>query len=1042
MTAAVACLVTVAGGVTFQMGAAAAQASQPTDSNIFVACGYGETVSEPSCLSLSEAYADVLKDNAASAPAATIELQPGDYCPIDLTASGTLYRTLTIVGIGIGSENTSEPIEFDGPEASISTFQWSSTYCTSAGSGLVNIDNDGYGQYGEERVTLQNLTLDGGANGSTTGEPSDGLYDFESTVYLRDVIVENATGIGIDGDSEDYGSTIVQHSAIIDNGEGALIDGGGIYDSTVAGSSGYGISAWQFTTFSSDTVTGNDDGFESPGGDSDIQVDSSIIADNTTDCPDGSSWGLDGSGYDLIGTSCGLSNPADDGTDVGFNGTWANNTPGLNGGPTPSVEPPAQAASAASTLGCEDNPDQREYLWNGTDCDLGSVNTTGSGTSTAVRGGSGSLGSYHSGDSPVTGAVSATNTAGGLVNVFSVAVSGPFTVTEDTCTWAILAPASSCSVDIAANGGGAGALRGKLTVDTDGDFGTTLIIQLSATELPPRPSSITIALSGDPTGEGDCGTDPSDCSLRQALDNIAGGGTITVPAGTYALSQGALDVESGVTIAGAGAGTTTVNGGGSGGVFEVDYGKVTISGLTITNGSNDSGGGIYNDATLTLLRAVVVGNIAADAGGGIENESTMIIEQSTVSGNSVSDTTSGYIEGGGGIDNSGALSIVNSTVAGNSSGYGGGVFSDYGGDQSAAIEFSTVASNTATEGGGGIYADTVEDDGVAVPPRAGAPRSASESIVLADTALAGNTAPSGTGDCEGTIVSGGHNLASDTSCHLTGAGDLGNTRAQLGALSSNGGHTKTMLPAASSPLVNAASDTDCKAVPTDQRGVKRPQGPHCDIGAVEVVSTPQASNLTRPTAAVTITHGLALTVSSKLTDSVLGEAIAGAKLVLKSRHGTSGSFTDVTSATTSASGVASVSVKPGVNTQLEWVFAGSSGHLAATSQPETVSVAPVVEAYLLRTHGVHPAVVTVYGTLAPQDAGQQVVLEILVGSSWKATKATAVISSQVMPNGHTEVGYVLERTETTAGTYKFRVRRAATSTNVAGLSRQLTFTVT
>jgi len=48
----------------------------------------------------------------------------------------------------------------------------------------------------------------------------------------------------------------------------------------------------------------------------------------------------------------------------------------------------------------------------------------------------------------------------------------------------------------------------------------------------------------------------------------------------------------------------------------------------------------------------------------------------------------------------------------------------------------------------------------------------------------------------------------------------------------NGGPTKTMALSASSPALDAGDDATCEA--TDQRGVSRPQGSHCDIGAFEL----------------------------------------------------------------------------------------------------------------------------------------------------------------------------------------------------------------
>ena len=55
----------------------------------------------------------------------------------------------------------------------------------------------------------------------------------------------------------------------------------------------------------------------------------------------------------------------------------------------------------------------------------------------------------------------------------------------------------------------------------------------------------------------------------------------------------------------------------------------------------------------------------------------------------------------------------------------------------------------------------------------------------------------------------------------------------LGPLAANGGPVQTRAPGAGSTLVDVIPPAEC-AVPVDARGVARPQGPACDIGAVEV----------------------------------------------------------------------------------------------------------------------------------------------------------------------------------------------------------------
>lgn len=55
----------------------------------------------------------------------------------------------------------------------------------------------------------------------------------------------------------------------------------------------------------------------------------------------------------------------------------------------------------------------------------------------------------------------------------------------------------------------------------------------------------------------------------------------------------------------------------------------------------------------------------------------------------------------------------------------------------------------------------------------------------------------------------------------------------LGPLQDNSGFTLTQAPGPGSPAIDAGDPTNCSGV--DQRGVARPQGPRCDIGAVELI---------------------------------------------------------------------------------------------------------------------------------------------------------------------------------------------------------------
>jgi hypothetical protein len=107
-------------------------------------------------------------------------------------------------------------------------------------------------------------------------------------------------------------------------------------------------------------------------------------------------------------------------------------------------------------------------------------------------------------------------------------------------------------------------------------------------------------------------------------------------------------------------------------------------------------------------------------------------------------------------------------------------------------------------------------------------------------------ANSASGNCSGTITEGGGNLSyPDNSCPGI------NADPQLSELADNGGPTQTMALQAGSAAIDAINivNGSCNdtGVTGDQRGVTRPQGTKCDIGAFELeqaapTSTPTPTN--------------------------------------------------------------------------------------------------------------------------------------------------------------------------------------------------------
>ncbi len=379
-----------------------------------------------------------------------------------------------------------------------------------------------------------------------------------------------------------------------------------------------------------------------------------------------------------------------------------------------------------------------------------------------------------------------------------------------------------------------------------------------------------------------------DCSLREAIQAAnsdaavdactagSGADTIDVPAGTYTLSiardqtpndneDGDLDITGDLTITGAGAATTIIDGAGLDKLFHIDPLPsagitVEISGLTIQNGSSLVAGGIRNSGTLTLTSSTVNGNSSVFlGGGGIVNGGTLTLINSTVSGNFSNDFGGGISNGfgasatltnstvsgntadeGGGILNSGTLTLTSSTVSGNTaSGFGGGGISNVSAG-TLTLNNSTVNGNTASAfvGGGIVNSGTLTLNSSTVSGNTasafgGGIRHTGGSTSLKNTIVANSTAG---GDCFGSITSAGHNLDSDGTCSFTATGDLQNTDPMLGPLADNGGPTFTHALLAGSPAIDAGSP-DCPPPDTDQRGVARPQGAACDIGAYEFEPT-------------------------------------------------------------------------------------------------------------------------------------------------------------------------------------------------------------
>jgi len=339
------------------------------------------------------------------------------------------------------------------------------------------------------------------------------------------------------------------------------------------------------------------------------------------------------------------------------------------------------------------------------------------------------------------------------------------------------------------------------------------LLALAFGVLPAFGNTITVTNTTDTTGTGSG-------SLRAAIAAAMPGDTITFNSGltgTITLTSGVLQINTSLTITGPGPAQLAISGNKASGVFAINSGTVTISGLTIENGSNGNvGGGITNDGTLYVTNSTISGNSSGQFGGGIYNDGTLYVTNSTISGNSAQ-------VGGGGIFNNSTLYVTNSTFSGDSAGNGGGGIYN---NNTLYVTNSTFSANSADNDGGGIFT--------------------SGSVTIKSTLLAGNSTGQNCGFSNGSVTSQGYNLSDDSSCisAFDQPGDLNHTPAQLDphGLQNNGGPTQTVALLPGGPAVDHIPDANCtdtndKPVTTDQRGVSRPQGKGCDVGAYELVQS-------------------------------------------------------------------------------------------------------------------------------------------------------------------------------------------------------------
>jgi predicted outer membrane repeat protein len=226
------------------------------------------------------------------------------------------------------------------------------------------------------------------------------------------------------------------------------------------------------------------------------------------------------------------------------------------------------------------------------------------------------------------------------------------------------------------------------------------------------------------------------------------------------------------------------------------------------NSATAGGAGLNNNYSSgpMLIDVTFSGNTTTGAGGGMRNayNSKPDLWGVTFQANSAR-------EGGAMYNFSSSPLLTNATVTGNTADYGGGIVNIS--HSTPSLTHVTVNNNMAATSGGGMY---IYND--------------SPGSTIRNSIFWGNMG--GMQIENGSITLTVSNSIVQGGCPTNGiCANVIDVDPKLGLLGNYGGSTLTIPLSAESAAINQGSDTSCPA--TDQRGMARPQGANCDIGAYE-----------------------------------------------------------------------------------------------------------------------------------------------------------------------------------------------------------------
>jgi hypothetical protein len=250
-------------------------------------------------------------------------------------------------------------------------------------------------------------------------------------------------------------------------------------------------------------------------------------------------------------------------------------------------------------------------------------------------------------------------------------------------------------------------------------------------------------------------------------------------------------------------------------VFE-DNGAVD-GGALYNLGSNGGNGGPY------VYNSVFRNNTATNNGAAMYNEgktgtSSPLVDQTAFVGNDAAFSAGAmYNDGAAGVS---SPTVRNTTFYGNTANFGGAMinYGYSGGHANPLLRYVTFSRNKARFGPGGAIRNLAVT-GDSSPSLSGV-------ILWGDEAASAPVEMETESPTSPTVE---YTITPD--CPVGAVGCI-SADPMLGPLQDNGAFQPSLRPGIGSPAIDAGNAVNCPAV--DQRGIARPQGAQCDIGAIEL----------------------------------------------------------------------------------------------------------------------------------------------------------------------------------------------------------------